>query len=152
MDSKTVEKTLLLDPVTRKVFTGVFASDLLPKHLSYLPAALVCNTDPSDEPGEHWVAIYVDGNGHGEYFDSYGLPPLQNSIIKFLNECAVNWTYNSKRLQGLFSSVCGYYCIYYLLYRCRGYSLNSIVNDFDVDYLYNDLSVKMFVRQSLQTL
>ena len=37
-------------------FDGVFSVDRLPSK----PHLLVCNTDPSHRPGEHWVAIYVD--------------------------------------------------------------------------------------------
>jgi len=37
-------------------FDGVFSVDLLPSK----PRLLVCNTDPSHRPGEHWVTIYVD--------------------------------------------------------------------------------------------
>ena len=40
-----------------------------------LPAAFVCNTDDGDEPGEHWIALYLDADGRGDYFCSYGLPP-----------------------------------------------------------------------------
>ena len=43
-----------------KRFDGVFSSDRLPTK----PRLLVCNTDPSDESGEHWIAIYVDDDGH----------------------------------------------------------------------------------------
>ena len=39
------------------------------------PAAIVCNTHDSDRPGEHWVAMYVDTERRGDYFDSYGLQP-----------------------------------------------------------------------------
>ena len=38
------------------------------------PHLLVCNTDPSDKPGQHWVCIHVE-DGHGEYFDSFGRRP-----------------------------------------------------------------------------
>jgi len=43
-----------------KRFDGVFSSDSLPPK----PRLLVCNTDPSHMPGEHWIAIYVDDDGH----------------------------------------------------------------------------------------
>jgi len=36
-----------------KRFDGVFSSDRLPTK----PRLIVCNTDPSDESGEHWIAI-----------------------------------------------------------------------------------------------
>ena len=35
---------------------------------------LVCNTDPSNRPGSHWIAIYVE-DGRGEFFDSFGRRP-----------------------------------------------------------------------------
>ena len=54
-------------------FDGVFACD----HLPTKPRLMVCNTDKSDEPGEHWIAIYVDDDGrYGEYFDPLGRAPI----------------------------------------------------------------------------
>jgi len=55
-----------------RCFDGVFSVDNLPED----PHLLVCNTDHSDEPGRHWIAIYVDNDGHGEYFDSFGRRPV----------------------------------------------------------------------------
>ena len=49
-------------------FDGVFSVDNLPES----PHLLVCNTDPSDRPGRHWIAIYVDNEGRGDFFDSFG--------------------------------------------------------------------------------
>ena len=46
-------------------FQGVYSVDTLPDK----PKLLVCNTDPSTKPGKHWIAIYVDKRGLGEYFD-----------------------------------------------------------------------------------
>ena len=36
---------------------------------------MVLNKDPADEPGEHWVAVYINEDRKGEYFDSYGMTP-----------------------------------------------------------------------------
>ena len=61
--------------VRRRVrrFDGVFAADRLPND----PRLLVCNTDISYRPGQHWVVIDVDDEGrYSEYFDSFGRPPL----------------------------------------------------------------------------
>ena len=43
-------------------FDGVFSVDNMPKD----PHLLVCNTDPSDKPGRHWIAIYIE-NGRGDF-------------------------------------------------------------------------------------
>jgi len=60
-----------------KTFLGAFPKDKLPK--TRKPCGLIINTDSSNNPGEHWVAIYTDNNC-SEYFDSFGLPPLQEEI------------------------------------------------------------------------
>ena len=44
----------------------------------------ICNTDPSDIPGQHWIAIALSKAGVGEYFDSVGLPPLKQEFSTFL--------------------------------------------------------------------
>jgi len=50
-------------------FDGVYSSDNLPQHDGL--KMLVANTDPADQLGKHCIAIAVDGNGNGEYFDSF---------------------------------------------------------------------------------
>ena len=52
-------------------FVGVFPRDILPQPID---GAYVINTDPHYKPGQHWVAMYLNG-GRGEYYDSLGLPP-----------------------------------------------------------------------------
>ena len=69
------------DEILRKLknlphFVGVFARDTLPRKILNKPFALICNTDLAHEPGTHWIAIYCDEQGIGDYFDPYGLPPL----------------------------------------------------------------------------
>ena len=38
----------------------MFSSDTLPTSIRKIPAIIVCNTDPFDPRGEHWICIYVD--------------------------------------------------------------------------------------------
>jgi len=42
--------------------SGVISVDSLPED----PHLLVCNTDPSDRPDRHWIAIYVN---NGDFFN-----------------------------------------------------------------------------------
>ena len=51
---------------------AVVAKDRLPDVVSTYPSAFVCNAHYSDQPGEHWVAIYVDERG--DCFDPYHIP------------------------------------------------------------------------------
>ena len=87
--------------------------------------------------GGHWVAAWND-----EYFDSYGREP-----IKELKSRRRHWIWNERVLQSPLSSVCGQYCVYYLLHRARGYSMNDIVKDFTMDLDENDQFVYDFVRE-----
>ena len=59
-------------------YLGTFPKDLL-QSSSKNKFGLIINTDNSDMPGEHWVAIFKNNN-KVEYFDSFGLPPLQEEI------------------------------------------------------------------------
>jgi hypothetical protein len=68
MNTRDIDRLVRSDGACRQIFQGVFRVDTLPDG----PRLLVCNTDPSIKPGKHWVAIFVDLNGRGEYFDSFG--------------------------------------------------------------------------------
>ena len=104
-----------------KIFRGVYPSDMLPKNVSR-PGAIVANTHPSDKPGEHWVAIYLKPNRKGEYFDSYGLAPIEPRIEEFMNEmCPDGWKYNTVALQDANSFTCGYYSVLYII--CKNFGV-----------------------------
>ena len=98
---------------------GVFAANELPVHVE-LPAALIVNTDPKDSPGKHWVAIYIDSNSRGEFFDSYGKPPHVHNHLRFLENNSKFYTYNTHQIQSYGSVYCGHYCFLYLFHRASG--------------------------------
>ena len=82
MDTLTINKLLKKE----RCYLGTFSRDTLPRSIknNFL---FIVNTDPSTKPGEHWVAISKNSDGTGEYFDSYGLPPLHKEFITFMYEC-----------------------------------------------------------------
>ncbi len=146
MNTAQITQILQRDPRIQNVFQGVYPRDKLPRSSKTYPSAYVCNTEPHTEKGEHWIAIYFDEHGHGEYFDSYGLPPIHKTFIHFLNKHCISWIYNDKQLQGLTSHVCGQYCIFYLWHRCRGTSMQTIVLMFGNNVQDNDVLVYEFVQ------
>ncbi len=111
---------LTLDAATKDHFHGVYPMDRLP---SRQRGAYVINMDNHDEPGSHWIAVFDDGSV--EYMDSYGQPPFHEQCLKFLGS---DYSYNTIPLQQQFSNACGFYCIYYLLQRARGFSANHIMS------------------------
>ena len=145
MDSRQISRVLRKDDVASKHFVGVFPSDKLPKKMH---GALVANTDPHNKPGMHWVAFFVDHDDCMEYFDSYGMVPFVKSFQKILKRSPNGWMYNTKRIQGPLSTTCGHYCVYFLLLRCRGYSLQDIVSVFDRHNLVeNDITIADFINE-----
>lgn len=145
MNTAQIRQILREDPRAKDVFVGVYPRDHLPGIVQKYPSAYVCNTDPHTEDGEHWVAIYVDDCGRGEFFDSYGLPPLYKRFRDFLDTQCTSWTFNEQQLQQLTSHVCGHYCVFYLLHRCRDISMNTIVHMFGPNVLDNDVLVHDFI-------
>ena len=106
MNSLEITRILMKDEVTKKYFLGVFSRDTLPQKVHW-PSALIINTDKSNQPGEHWLAIYYDENGTSEFFDSYGFDTEFYNFTNYLNLTSNNYIYNKKTLQGLFSNYCG---------------------------------------------
>ena len=142
MDTIKINKNL----IKIKGFIGTFSRDRLPKQMNK-SCGLVANTDTSFEPGEHWIAIYIDENGIGEYFDSYGLPPLHQEFINFLNyNCPNGYFSNFKTLQCLTCVTCGHYCIAYIKMRSNGLSYDEFIKLFTNNQLTNDNLIQKYVK------
>ena len=83
MNTLQIERLLKKDLKSKTIFKKVCALDQLEKPT--FPSAYVINSDPSSKPEEHWVAVYFDKRGRGEYFDSYGLPPTLVGLDSYMD-------------------------------------------------------------------
>ena len=135
---------------TNNYFVGVYPSDRLPSRVVSWPCCLVINTDPAEQEGAHWVAVYITPGGVGVYFDSYGLYPVNENITNFLGANTRMWHYNTQPLQSVLSDRCGYYCLYFLTKSSQGQSLDRLLRPFDVLRPFqNDIRVtQWFHRQN----
>ena len=108
------------DSIILDFFGGVYARDQLIFKLPNREIFYICNIDDSNNEGKHWVVIYYPKNGYNiEYFDSLGKKPII-SFVNFMSKSKRFILYNTKRFQGSNSSVCGYFCLYFVYFRCRG--------------------------------
>ena len=56
-------------------------------------------------------------------------PHRKTTLFKGLRELyehCTSWTYNTIRVQGEGSTVCGHHCIFYLIHRCSGNSMGDV--------------------------
>ena len=98
------------------------------KTVSY-PSSFVINLDPSYKPGSHWVAVYFDRNGVGEYFDSFS-------------------HYNHMHVQKIYTTTCGQFVVFYIYQRSRGLMLEVILRKYFSTHnkLRTDLLLRDFVK------
>ena len=99
-----------------------------------------------DQLGEHWIAMYVDTKRRGDYFDPYELEPQHIEFTNFMNEHCSEWAPNDRTLQSPMSTVCGQYCVAFLLLRCRNLSMHAFTRLFTTDLVANDCRVFDWIR------
>ena len=99
---------------------------------------LVLNEDESDEPGSHWVGLFMMlPSRQIHFFDSYGKKPLQqvckwitniNKTIKKKGGKPFTVLWNPHRHQYA-NSECGVYTLNFIIKRLEGKTFKSIVNN-----------------------
>ena len=125
-----LETFLSKNPYTQAAFQGVFPAEKLPKSVTY-PLAIVINTSQFGRGERHWVAVYIDAFQKGYYFDSFGLFPLDHRVKHFLDQFTIVWRYSALVIQSVISNKCGYFCLYFLYYKSKGWTLDQIVQPFE---------------------
>lgn len=125
---------------------GVYPADRIPIRIP-TPASVVVNTDPHNKPGTHWVAFYINREGRCEYFDSYGLEPFILHHLHAIRANSKTMIWNTKPIQSMKSQLCGQYCVMFLYYKSRGYTMRQFQEMFTNDYLKNDQLARKFYKR-----
>ena len=135
------ELTKFLD--NTRNFIGVYAENEVNNiTVSNYPAFFIVNLDRRGMPGSHWIAIGVYQRKL-EIFDSSGFdilrwPRIPCSLLSFLNKfSASRQLHISTALQSSKSHLCGFYCLFYVLFR-NVTSFTNILSFFSSDRRYND--------------
>ena len=140
--------------VLKRHFGGIASRDTL-KSLHYennkpFPRLYVCNTDKASQPGSHWFVVIVLRHGHVEIFDSFGLNPALywSEIRSFVKQHGhIKYMRNKHRLQGLFATTCGMYCLYYMYHRVRDCDMACIMSHYTSNHSRNDRYVSAWYHR-----
>lgn len=130
-------------------FLGVFPMNRLPKTVIRIyPFCFIVNTDHHGFPGKHWIAIYGTRT-HLDVFDplSGQLPSLLTRWI--FKRYGNNWKTNKSAYQFALSTLCGAYCIWYLLHRFHATSMDHVlIRLFPGSPLINDAIIHDYFRKT----
>ena len=108
-------------------------------------ALFIYNLEPSYMKGVHWISPYVKNNVIN-YFDSFGLPPFQE-LVDHAKRKNLTLLHQDQQLQNLYSSVCGYYCLYFLYEMHKGVDYFDLLKPFTRDTKYNDDFIEKYFRK-----
>ena len=145
----TTDEHQLTSYLNKKIpisFRGIYSSNELmssPRAMGWPnepPHALIINKDSDNLPGQHWIAVYIALNRHGEVLDSYGLLP-PTPVQRWLNEHTRHWIYNNYLIQPPESDSCGQFCADYLIRRSYTDSMAAVLANFTADLYKNERSV-----------
>lgn len=127
MNTKQLYQALMSNKLTKKVFDGVFSRDTL-EDIIIQPKLIICNTDPSTKPGEHWLLFWFDGN-EVDFFDSLGktLDFYGKEFVDFVKRYSNKMTFSRVRTQPKDSDYCGHYCLFYSLCKVLKYQPKEII-------------------------
>ena len=126
MDSTEIDRLAKRNTITKNLFSGVYAWDLLPTP-EKLCGFYIVNLDKSTSTGTHWVCLEIWPHRRNIYFDSYGQRPQNDTLKKILGENCVS---NLKRVQHSLSTTCAQWCLYFIYRRCLGWPLRTILKPF----------------------
>lgn len=94
--------------------------------LHVMPSWFIVNNKTRGHRGEHWMVICTKTKPY-EYFDPLGQPPAYYGFVN------TEFCYIPKTAQNYRSNVCWLYCLYYILKRRSGVSMQCVVDNLNYD-------------------
>jgi hypothetical protein len=135
-----------------KNFLGVYPSDALPQSNKPIQS-VIFNLSKHDEEGSHFIAILKTPRKIF-YFDSFGKDCSNENIKKFILNFNIKIEYNKFQIQNDTSSLCGYYCFYFL-HTCslKRRSLNYFIKIFTTNknqLFINELKLLKYILKIIK--
>ena len=125
---------------TNPYFDGIYSIDTL-KDIKEKPELIICNTDPSGNPGKHWGFFIFDSKQSVDFYDYYSI-----EFLDLIKKLAINVMQCHERTQLVNSSLCGQYCLFYPFEKCsKKYNMEKIVENMNpVDHVINLVKEKYY--------
>ena len=126
-------------------FLGCFPLDQLPDFPTQFPISCIVNTQTSTKVGEHWVALILTKK-HCFYFDSFGLPIVNQNILQYLNPYYDIVRYSTECIQHVESSKCGEFCIVFVVQVKNKRTYEKFISQFNLENVKeNDILIEKCV-------
>ena len=108
-------------------------------------AIFIYNLEPSYLGGSHWVSTYVKDNVIN-YFDSFGLLPFQE-LVDHAKRKNLTLLHQNQQIQNLYTTTCGYYCLYFLNEMHKGRDYFDLLSVFSNDTNKNEKFIENYFRR-----
>ena len=138
-------------PTLAPMYGGTVPCDGLPDHPPReRDEGYIVNTDPSGEPGRHWLGLWVSGNAC-ELFDSFALDldtyETTEPLKMWLRHQFKYVTQNGQSVQSLHNQSCGGHALMFLVAKSQGQSMSEFQKQWSChDYVANDHRVGQWVK------
>ena len=107
-------------------------------------ALFIYNLEPHYMSGSHWVTTYVR-DGTINYFDSFGMPPFQE-LVHHAKEKNLNLLHQNQQIQNLYTTTCGYFCLYFLNEMHKGVDYFDLLQVFSFDTEENEKFIENYFK------
>jgi hypothetical protein len=148
MNTLQLQKILEFYSNNKKIYFGIFSIDKLPI-IDKFPSCLIMNNQTSREEGQHWVAIYFNKRKKCEFFDSFGKSPRFYGIMDYLQKYSTGIKYSKRVVQSNVSPYCGLYCVFFLIFKIKGRSMEYYEMLFKKNPLANDIMFSKWIDRYL---
>ena len=118
----------------QKGFLGCFACNDLPPLPTKFPISMIINTDRKNQAGEHWLGLILTKT-KCFYFDSFGAPVLEESIVSYLQQKYEKVTINNECIQHYYSESCGLFCIAFIKHVKSKLGFEEFISKFNLLHL-----------------
>ena len=111
-------------------------------------ALFIYNLEPHYMSGSHWVTTYVRDSTIN-YFDSFGMPPFQE-LVNHAKEKNLNLLHQNQQIQNLYTTTCGYFCLYFLNEMHKGVDYFDLLQVFSFDTEENEKFIEKYIKRLLR--